>query len=158
MKALAAIAVSLLASCVSYYTPTAEYDPAEYLPYQTDGEGVIEGQLYVTIDAGEVILGGNREVTLKPATSYSSEWFEMTAKKGRKPGRRHELQGEECTWVALTTPEGRFRFEGLPPGRYYLAGEVWRLQAGVGVVFKFGGRATAEVEVGSEPVQVDLTN
>lgn len=100
----------------------AVFQEAEYAPYRETGSGRIEGQVFLRQRGGGVVKGAGAEVNLNPVTSYSTEWF--TAWMAMEPLVPADPRAEEFARVTQADAEGRFHFDGLPPGRYYVASAV----------------------------------
>lgn len=98
----------------------AAFDSAEYAPYARPGTGQITGQVWFQIESDQVKPGAGKEVFLFPATSYSTEWWlqEVVGGQRLEPADARAVPFQR---VATADGQGRFRFEGLPPGDYYLA-------------------------------------
>lgn len=96
---------------------------AEYSPYAQPGTGVIEGQAFLRTRGGEVRYGAGGDVNLNPVTSYSSEWWQRTV-LGGQPLTDPDPRAARYHRVVRADGEGRFRFDSLPPGSYYIAAEV----------------------------------
>ena len=97
----------------------AEFIEAEYRPYLQPGNGVVTGQVLLHTLAGEVRYGAGREVFLNPVTSYSTEWWNKSVISG------HELEEGDARArryerLEVADRDGRFAFDSLPPGEYYL--------------------------------------
>jgi hypothetical protein len=107
---------------------------ADYYPYAKTGTGVIDGQAFVVIRGGDVLLdtqgylttisdnartASGSDVTLDPATPFAMEWY---MKYGTSLRRFANAPKDETFRTARRTTvadeSGRFRFENLPAGRY----------------------------------------
>lgn len=133
MKYLIAIALLAIAGCASVpppqWSPTTEARESEYLPYLTPGSSTISGQAFLTQRGGGVVKAAGREVTLDPATSTGAEWWFKAGKvwvhRFLSPPSRGFTQARRKT---TADAEGRFTFEDLPAGKYYVRTEVtWQL-------------------------------
>ena len=114
--------------------PTAAAVSADYYPYSKPGTGVIDGQAFVIVRGGDVLLdtkgylttisdntrtASGNDVTLDPATPFAMEWY---MKEGTSL-RRFANTPKDATFRAarkktVADDAGKFRFEGLPAGRY----------------------------------------
>lgn len=101
----------------------AEFIPAEYEPYRGTGSGVVEGQAFLVSMNGEVKYGAGRTVVLNPVTTYSEEWF-LYGVRGNYKLSEGDPRAGQFARTAVADAEGNFRFEGLPPGEYYVACEI----------------------------------
>lgn len=102
------------------------------------GEGAIGGRVFVKMWTGEEVPGCGKPVLLIPGTAFSRERVLQLYGRANGPGvRRHDAHA-----VKLETPDpkywqymrqadcdgaGRFRFEGVADGEYFVIGSVaWR--------------------------------
>jgi hypothetical protein len=128
----AASAVSA-SSAPSTVPRKAAFVEEEYRDYAETGEGLLMGQAFATTRGGDVVHGAGRSVYLTPRTSYATEWWEQEVLRGI------ELAGADSTaetYFRVTTAdaEGRFKFEDLPRGTYYVACWIlWETDAPQGV-------------------------
>jgi hypothetical protein len=88
---------------------------------------------------GAKTFGSNLTVTLFPVTSYFNAWYDLRKRKENK--RTNVYMSEEAFYYKITTTTdeyGRFWFEKMKPGKYFL-------QAFITVNYQH----TAQVNVGS---------
>ncbi len=125
--AIALLCVSALAASSqaarSARTRVGNFDPAEYAPYDSAGSGEITG-------TGSASAGRNgsrtialRTVVLTPVTSWSRLWWERWVLRG-DPAGEGEPRSERYLREAVADSSGRFRFEHLPAGEYFLRGTI----------------------------------
>ena len=107
---------------------------ADYYPFSKAGTAVIDGQAFVVIRGGDVLLdtrgylttlsdnartASGRDVTLDPATPYAMAWY---MKEGTSLRRFANVPKDPAFRAARKTTvaddAGKFKFEGLPAGRY----------------------------------------
>jgi hypothetical protein len=95
------------------------FEPTEYRPYATRGSASVLGQAPVD----EQWDGRGAKVVVKPLTSLSREWWARTIQRGEQ-----ELYSpsswEDYDRSALADNSGRFRFDSLPVGGYFLAAHL----------------------------------
>ena len=130
MRTLTILVVLALAACVAI-TPPPTWDPtkdayeAEYAHYLGVGAATLSGQAFLTQRGGGVVYAAGRTVTLDPATSVGAEWW---SKAGTNYQWRDSVPNSPSFGKARRTTvadgTGRFRFEELPPGRYYVRTDV----------------------------------
>ena len=96
----------------------ATFEEAGYAPFNQDGTGVIDGQAFLKTRDGTVMYGADCPVYVDPVTSYSMEWWNMTVLQG-VPLQPADSRSKR--WEARADADGKFRFDGLPPGEYYVA-------------------------------------
>lgn len=144
------LAIAGLSACIGSranpYKRVAVYDEAEYAPYATPGTGSISGQAFVKTRGGDVKYGAGNIVYLNPVTSYSTEWFEHAVLQEQVATAADERARKYCKEVRADG-EGRFEFESLPAGEYYLACTIaWEVAGPYGLT-PTGGVAHAKVQV-----------
>lgn len=135
--------VCLLTACA--YQRQAMFVDAEYAPYNRTGDCVIAGRVLFRSTSGDVKNGS--VVHLNPVTAYSTEYFEQHVLGGR-PISPPDSRTEPFERTMRCDADGRFRFEGLAPGEYYLHSYVAWFAPIDGVVPP-GGYAYARVRVGA---------
>jgi len=129
--------------------PKPQFVAAEYAPYATAGTSAVVGQAFLKTRGGDVKYGAGNKVTLTPVTSYSTPYFESGSAKLVSPS---DPNVEEYTWSTIGDGEGRFVFEGLPPGEYYVACWItWLVPYGKGTRTS-GGVARRRITVGPDEV------
>jgi len=132
MRILAATLTSLLflASCATAPAPppirwTVAPDSGEYQTYLDGGTASISGQVFLRTVGGDVKVGAGSPVTLDPATAYSHEWWHQAGKwwlrRAITPPDPIFAQARHTT---TADAEGRFHFEDLAAGSYYLRSQV----------------------------------
>jgi hypothetical protein len=142
--------VVALAGCAANPPPAprqVSFDSTEYAPYSRSGTARITGQVLFRTETNEVKPGTGKKVILSPVTSYSTEWWvhEVVGGQRLQPG---DARATPFQRTATADLQGRFRFEDLPPGEYYLA--------------SWGGNSSADQRVGDrirlrDGEQLDLT-
>ena len=116
--------------------PTTTSVSADYYPYSKPGTGVIDGQAFVIIRGGDVLLdtkgylttisdntrtASGNDVTLDPATPYAMEWYMKEGTSLRRfASTPKDAAFRAARKKAVADDAGKFRFEGLPAGRYIL--------------------------------------
>lgn len=107
---------------------------ADYYPYSKPGTGVIDGQAFVVVRGGDVLLdtqgfltsisdnartASGSDVTLDPATPFAMEWYMKDGTSLRRFGDAPKDQAFRAARRTTVADEsGRFKFTGLPAGRY----------------------------------------
>jgi hypothetical protein len=143
---IAVVAMFGLTAC--FYTPPrpwerqTQFNPADYAAYDKPAGSSITGQVFLKTRGGDVKFGAGNYVYLDPVTPYYTEWFEHTVLRNfMKPDpdtRTHAYRRE-----TRADGEGRFTFENLPAGDYYIACNI-RWMTGDGTT---GGIAHEKVHV-----------
>jgi hypothetical protein len=126
--ALLGALLGLAAGCSSNHA-IQEMNQREYAPYRNPGTAVIVGQVTMTRKTGEVLDGAACQVRLAPVTTESTQYIQdVVMPGGTKPWKD---DADAVWWLAQADEEGRFRFEEVPSGHYYLTCPVaWRNTAG----------------------------
>lgn len=153
-----------LAACASNPNDLPDFPEHEYAATQQVGEGVINGDLYLTSASGAIQKGTNTKVTLEPATSYMKRLLREVrqprcrqarsrrATAGARPATRHlRARGDH-------RPERSLRLRPHPQ-RHLLHFQRTDLSAqSDGKTITEGGTVTKLVTVsGSQPQKVLLT-
>lgn len=119
-RTLAALLVFVV-GCSSY-RPKTRYIDEEYAPYAKEGNASVSGKAFVTVH-GEIKSGAAHTVYLVPVTSHSTEAFERGIVRNRAIEPEEEPASElvkKCKRTVQADRDGKFRFEKLPPGNYYV--------------------------------------
>lgn len=149
MKALLPLVIFVLACVPLRSAPQprrASFIEAEYAPYGKEGSGTITGQAFLKTMGGDVKYGAGNTVFMNPVTSYSTEWFEraILAQESLEPS---DPRCQPYTKSVIADGEGRFEFEGLPAGEYYIGCLInWSVPGQYGMI-PTGGVAHAKVRV-----------
>ena len=128
---LSALAAVLISGCAHRapppsFVPVTEASEAEYLPYSAAGSNVLTGQAFLTQKGGGVVKAAGRTVPLDPATETTGRnwWWQA----GRKWATRHVAPNSptarQLRRTTVADADGKFSFEGLPAGNYYVRTEI----------------------------------
>jgi hypothetical protein len=135
-----------LAGCIEPQPRTAIYNPAELVPYSKSGTGKITGQAFLKTVGGDVKYGAGNDVWIHPVTSLTTEWYDKIVVQGIPlvAGNPHT---DDYRRKTVADAEGRFEFDNLPPGDYYISCAItWGVPSDLGVT-PTGGIAYAKVAV-----------
>jgi hypothetical protein len=147
MRTLAlALVACALAGCIEPQARTAVYNPAELVPYSKPGTGKISGQAFLKTVGGDVKYGAGNSVWIHPVTGLTTEWYDKVIVQGITlvPGNPHTDDYRKST---VADGEGRFEFDGLAPGDYYITCPItWGVPSELGIEAT-GGIAYAKVTV-----------
>lgn len=142
-----AAAVMLAGCAVSPKPRLSTFNPEDYEPYVRSGTGRIVGQAFLVTRGGDVKLGAGRQVILNPVTPYSTEHYERHVLKG-EPLEQPDPRVSQYSRETIADGEGRFRFDNLPAGEYYvLCWITWEVATGRYSTYQTGGIAHAKVTV-----------
>ncbi len=136
-----AACVVVLSSCGPKQRMTV-FDPAEYEPFDRTGTGVIEGQAFIRKQGGGVVTAAGGEVSIRPATRFSDEWYQRSVLGNEEldPAPPEVMKYWQAT---IADADGRFSFEGLPAGEYYVTSLIkWEVPVG----YYGGGVASTRTE------------
>ena len=144
--------------------PAAPALAADYYPYTQPGTAVIDGQAFVVVRGGDVLLDSHgylttisdnartasgSDVTLDPATPYAMEWYMKTGTSLRRFGNvTKDRTFRAARKTTITDESGKFRFEGLPAGRYIIRTTItWQTPRDSYRTMTQGGVASAVIDL-----------
>lgn len=158
--AVAVMALGLAACRQAAPPPTVvSFDPRTAAHIHKEGSAKITGQAFLVLPNGQTRLAAGEPVRLVPDTPYARARFEALY-QGRKFVRARDWVNISAdpaytalTRTTTTTSTGHFRFEGVAPGRYFVATQkVFQRQD---ALFAEGGAMFETVEVkGDETARV----
>ena len=145
-------------------SPTAGAVAADYYPYTKTGTASINGQAFVVVRGGDVLLDSHgylttisdnartasgSDVTLDPATPYAMEWYMKTGTSLRRFGNAPKDRAfRAARKTAIADESGKFTFDGLPAGRYIVRTTVtWQTPRDSYRMMTQGGVASAVVDL-----------
>jgi hypothetical protein len=154
---------ALLTACV-HGTITSSFSPEEAEFIRKPGTGVIVGHAFRTREKGQVVNAAGEVVRLIPVTAYAQERFKKFYFNRKYvpyllyPDNEPDSRYVEMTRTAKTRANGRFSFENVAPGRYFVSTQVlWDEEYRI---FPEGGSVYDEVTLTgkeTEPVEVILS-
>ena len=144
--------------------PNASAIAADYYPYSKPGTGVIDGQAFVIVRGGDVLLdtkgylttisdnartASGNDVTLDPATPYAMEWYMKEGTSLRRFGNApKDATFRAARKKAVADESGKFKFEGLPAGRYIVRTTItWQTPRDSYRTMTQGGVASAVIDL-----------
>lgn len=155
---------ALLGACVQQPVTTASFSAEEAAFIRNTGTGVIVGHAFRTRSKGQVVNAAGEVVRLIPATAYARERFKGIFEKTkflphwRYPNGELDPRYAEFTRTTKATARGRFSFDKVAPGTYFVATQViWGEED---AIFREGGAVYDEVTLTgkeTEPVEVILS-
>lgn len=122
--AVLCLALTVVLGCSSHHPKLENMNEREYAPYRNPGTATISGQVTLTLASGTVLDGAACQVRLTPVTTMSTRHMQDVM-----GGSTKEWDDEENAVWWLTTADdlGRFKFERVPTGSYYITCPVaWR--------------------------------
>jgi hypothetical protein len=137
---------------------------ADYYPYSKPGTATIDGQAFVVVRGGDVLLdnqgylttisdntrtASGNDVTLDPATPFAMEWYMKTGTSLRRFGSMPKDQAfRAARKTAIADDEGKFKFTGLPAGRYIIRTTItWKTPRDSYRMMTQGGVASAVIDL-----------
>lgn len=128
----------------------AEFRESEFAPFAAKGTAKISGQAFSKTAGGEVRYAAGNEIILRPSTAYFDEWFQVEIVGEHRLKPAEDSRAATYTRKTQADGEGRFEFEGLAPGTYYLACYlVWYVPNSRGGLDPTGGWTHGTVTVGN---------
>jgi len=155
---------ALSGACVAQPPTTSSFSAEEAAFIRKTGTGVIVGHAFRTRSKGQVVNAAGEVVRLIPATAYARERFSSIFQKTkylphwRYPNGQIDPLYAQFTRTTKTTARGRFSFDNVAPGTYFVATQViWGEED---AIFREGGTVYDEVTLTgkeTEPVEVILS-
>lgn len=151
--------LTIICGCApAIHSRLMSFNEAEYAPYSGAGTASIYGEAFLKTRGGDVKKGAGNKVFMNPVTSYSTEWYQRQIIGGQileQPDQRALPFFRET----IADSDGRFEFQNLPAGEYYLACPItWEVPIGYGNMMPTGGFAHGRIKVEpGERVRVILT-
>lgn len=124
------------ADCVTHrrIQPTIMFRPDEAAHVFNAGASEITGQAFIRQRGGGIVTCAGYEVRLVPLSKYAVEAFKATYGEvltdivifrsfdwaGNLPGFEHPLEYSRYQRVSTCDAEGRFTFNGVPKGAYFV--------------------------------------
>ncbi|MBX9741189.1 MAG: carboxypeptidase regulatory-like domain-containing protein [Beijerinckiaceae bacterium] len=133
MRPFFAICTTLLISaCAQLPPPDVAFDPKQAGFIHAEGKGTIKGHAFLTSRNGKVHMAAGETIRLIPATDYARKRFAALYPHGMfTPALQSRTMEMDAAYLANTRvtkaeSNGRFTFEKVAPGTYYLATQrVW---------------------------------
>jgi len=134
------------------YELQSQFSEADFTWSQAKGSGVIAGQGYLRAEGGFIRYAGGEAVTLVPRTAYTDEIVSTT----RQPGFFDQFSNiikdpnyNQYRRVVTADAEGRFRFEGLPAGEWYVVTRsIWFVRDKQNKTTYRGGLMWGQINIG----------
>lgn len=148
------LGLAVVLGCKHGHIKKEEINAREYAAYRTRGSARITGQVTMTLPSGAVLDGSACEVRLTPVTTDSTRYMQDVVLQGGT--KRWKDDANAVWWITTADVQGRFSFEAVPAGSYYLTCPVsWRDTVGGSSRQKI---LWAETSVaGSETVDVSVS-
>ena len=116
----------------------------EYNVLSKTGNASLTGQAFMKTLGGDVKYAAGCDILLSPITSYSQQWYNESYLLN-KPIEDPDPQLYEYTYKTLGDAEGRFAFNNIPEGNYYLITTIiWYTATGFNYSLEPQGGTIAE--------------
>ncbi len=130
-RVLALVVVLLLGACVERPPATVSFLVEEAAFIRKPGKGAIVGHAFRTREKGQVVNAAGQVVRLIPATAFARERFEQLYGKTKYVPhygypREDKVDPAYAEYTRTTKAEanGRFAFEHVAPGSYFVSTQV----------------------------------
>jgi hypothetical protein len=145
---LLVLLIGTLSGCVAQPQPRhVQFNQDEYTPYGAVGSAIIYGETFLKTRGGDVKKAAGNKVFLNPVTTYSTEWFDRQI-IGNQLLTEGDQRARPYFQETVADSDGRFQFENLTFGDYYLACAIsWEVPDGYGHTSVTGGWAYAKVNL-----------
>ncbi len=133
-------------------TPRVPFSEAEYNALKKSGTGGLTGQAFLRTQGGDVKTAAGSTVRVEPATTISDQRFEVSCKGGKALAGDKDARVDQFVRETTADAEGRFKFNNLPPGAYYLTTTVmWSAASRYGLSPQ-GGYLMKRVEIENKKI------
>ncbi|MBF0247500.1 MAG: hypothetical protein HQL36_05445 [Alphaproteobacteria bacterium] len=144
----------------SLYEPKTEFSKNQFDWAMKRGTGVIAGQAVMKAQGGVLKYGAKQRVVLVPRNSYTDEIVSASREKNffkSYDGVSKHPDYDTYRRVAVADDEGRFRFEDLPAGEWYLGSQiVWYTKSSDGRTHMNGGVLWGLITIADGEVRDDV--
>lgn len=164
-RSLALACALLLAACVERKPATIAFSAEEAAFIRKSGTTTIKGHAFRTKPSGVVVNAAGQLIRLVPATAYARERFQnfygnrkYVPHSGYPRDDNPDPAYAEYTRTTKAESNGRFVFENVAPGEYFVTSQV--IWGDEGALFREGGSVYDSVTVTGkekEPIQVILS-
>jgi hypothetical protein len=137
---------------------------ADYYPYSKPGTAAINGQAFVVVRGGDVLLDGQgylttisdnartasgSDVTLDPATPFAMDWYTKSGTSLRRfASTPNDAAFRAARRTTVADESGKFKFENLAPGRYIVRTTItWQTPRDSYRMMTQGGVASAIIDL-----------
>jgi hypothetical protein len=128
-----------------------DFPVVEYSALSHVGSGTVEGQVFMKTVGGDVKYGAGSEVILNPITSYSEQWYDASYNLHRPMSPADARQAQYLVTIQADG-SGNFKFNNVPPGRYFVTSSVfWQIPSQFGLS-RQGGMMTNRITVTNDQV------
>jgi len=142
------------------YEPVTEFSNDDFAWSLEKGAGVIAGQGYLKTEGGFIQTAVGEEVALIPKTAYTDEIVNTTRTDGffeQYTNVNKHIDYNQYRRQQTADEKGRFRFEGLAAGTYYIVTRViWYTRDQNSKVSLHGGLLWGQIQIGDGEVRENV--
>lgn len=99
---------------------TQQFNEDDLAPYAGKGNSSIVGEAFLRTRGGNVKKGAGETVWLVPSVAYTSEYVNKEVLPGQKLTPPLDKRVYKYMRTTKADSEGRFRFDQIQPGEYYV--------------------------------------
>ncbi len=148
--------LALLAACAAPVTLQNRFDPAEAAYAVKPGTGTVEGEAFVRKFNGRIANAAGLAIYLVPVTPYTTELMQAVETGSGVTALSGEL--DDYARGLAADSKGRFKFERIPPGDYYLLTQMtWSERAGKETLTFYKGLVMQVTMAAGEHKKVSLS-
>ena len=113
-----------------------------------EGTGIVTGRAFLKTRGGDVKTAAGQTVRLHRVGIYSDQWFELASNR-KVHTAAYDYRLEDYVFMTIADDDGRFTFNDVPAGEYYLTTKVfWFTPVGNrGVLIPRGGHFRKQINV-----------
>lgn len=142
------------------YELVSEFSNDDFAWSLEKGTGVIAGQGYLKTKGGFVQTAVGEEVALIPRNAYTDEIVSVTRTEGffdQYSNVSKDVDYNQYRRQQTADEKGRFRFEGLPAGEYYIVTRViWYTRDQNSKVSLHGGLLWGQIKIADGEVRENI--
>lgn len=118
-----------ISGCTQTLETTTTFDPTSAAYVLEQGTNTISGQAFLRRNDGIVVYAAGSEVTILPVTSYSTDRLNQIyqgTKFSNRPAQFATTDSQYLKYTKRTVAdgEGRFTFQNMADGEYYITTQV----------------------------------
>src|SRR3989339_406044 len=112
----------------------------ELAPYAKNGTATVVGQAFLKTQGGNVKYAAGNKITLMPVTSYTTEIVTAATSETYSKIDNLDPRFGKYRRDSLADGEGRFVFNDIPSGNYYVLTHLtWKVPGPYGSLLSTGG-------------------
>ena len=99
------------------------FDVSEYNTLEKEGGGIVTGRAFIKTRNGDVKTLAGETVRLRRKGIYSDQWLEIASNR-KVHTAAYDYRLEDYVFMTKADTDGRFTFEDVPAGEYYLTTKI----------------------------------